>query len=880
MKLEAIRLSAVGPFRQGVAIEGIARGLNVWVAPNETGKSTLFRALTLAFREKHTSRNKLASALQPMAGGSPTVEIDFEADGRAWRLTKRWFGGQTALLLDRQTNTLLRNADAETRLADLLSNGVDRASLSGVLWVDQAPAQPLPVAAGSVVSVLSDLVEREISEAAGSGRAREVRLAVARRLDTLMTPARKGPKTGTEYGRAVKEAEALKAKLEAAEARAASALGRMHRLAAVRDDLAALDDPEATHRRVADRDDAARKLAEARQAAAEHEKARHAMDAANALAAQASAAHGQFTKALADLALRRQRAGLIAVDLAAAEAGATAADQQRRASEAALARANEDVDRARARLAAARAAEEQNAHALAHERLQQRLAVAVRAAREAEKAEAMLASIDMPGIEALRALLAEQARLAAEARAGAPVIDFRLDPSAAGRVTIAGRSIEAGSSFVADHPVEINVAGIGVIAVRQGGEAAEALSRRREATAAAIRSQMTKLAVASAEDAEHLAAAAREALERRRESRAVVAAQAPEGLAALEREVAAMAARVSAGPVVPVDATGTPEDLQTSLADAEVARKAADLEDRANMQRLAEATASLAALRARREREAAEIAQLEASLPPEAERTSAVEDLKRKLDEANRRREDAALVVEAWRKRDPGSDIIRTLEAEATRTAAVLETAAKQREGLRREADQIEGALWVDGATGSAAEPEEIGAELATVEVRVAAFAREAAALQLLDRVLAEVEAEDRTAVSRPVRRRLESYAGRLLPGIEVLLGEGFAIESVQRFEASEPATRLSIGTIEQIGLMTRLAYARLLADSGHPVPVILDDPLAHADDDRLARTFEVLAEAATHHQIVVLSCHASFAALAETNKARCLRIEPWNSSI
>jgi uncharacterized protein YhaN len=73
----------------------------------------------------------------------------------------------------------------------------------------------------------------------------------------------------------------------------------------------------------------------------------------------------------------------------------------------------------------------------------------------------------------------------------------------------------------------------------------------------------------------------------------------------------------------------------------------------------------------------------------------------------------------------------------------------------------------------------------------------------------------------------------------------------------------LSDGTQEQLALLVRLAFARLLADTGAPAPLILDDALAYADDDRIGRVFEALRLAARTHQVLVLTCRArAFAAL------------------
>ena len=48
MKLRAVRLSEVGHFGTGVALEGLSGGFDVLAGPNEMGKSTIFRAIEAA----------------------------------------------------------------------------------------------------------------------------------------------------------------------------------------------------------------------------------------------------------------------------------------------------------------------------------------------------------------------------------------------------------------------------------------------------------------------------------------------------------------------------------------------------------------------------------------------------------------------------------------------------------------------------------------------------------------------------------------------------------------------------------------------------------------------------------------------------------------
>ena len=65
----------------------------------------------------------------------------------------------------------------------------------------------------------------------------------------------------------------------------------------------------------------------------------------------------------------------------------------------------------------------------------------------------------------------------------------------------------------------------------------------------------------------------------------------------------------------------------------------------------------------------------------------------------------------------------------------------------------------------------------------------------------------------------------------------------------------LSDGTQEQIVLLVRLAFARMLAKAGAPAPVILDDAIVYTDDDRIERMFDALTHQAHDLQIIVFSC-------------------------
>ena len=81
-----------------------------------------------------------------------------------------------------------------------------------------------------------------------------------------------------------------------------------------------------------------------------------------------------------------------------------------------------------------------------------------------------------------------------------------------------------------------------------------------------------------------------------------------------------------------------------------------------------------------------------------------------------------------------------------------------------------------------------------------------------------------------------------------------------------------STGTIEQVGLMVRLALGATLSAPDNPVVAILDDPLTHSDVVRLDRMRAVLKSAATGDpdsippagplQVVVFTCHPEWFAI------------------
>ena len=130
--------------------------------------------------------------------------------------------------------------------------------------------------------------------------------------------------------------------------------------------------------------------------------------------------------------------------------------------------------------------------------------------------------------------------------------------------------------------------------------------------------------------------------------------------------------------------------------------------------------------------------------------------------------------------------------------------------------------------------------------------------------------------------RRLTDYASRTLAGVTAGRYIDVRVDPttlavrvrVPETEAIVDVDRLSTGTREQAYLVVRLAMARMFAEGLETTPIILDDPFAYWDEERIARGLPILTAFARDGQVILFTTSRKLADAAAGAGARRIDLD------
>lgn len=853
MKITALRLFNVKRFAgRGVAIETIGDGVNVLCAANEFGKSTSFEALHALFFQPHSGTPKAVQALRPYSGGNPLVEADIQTECGHFRIRKQFYGQKSVRVTDLAHDRIVAQADeAERFIADLVRGGT--AGPAGLLWVRQGVTGIERRSASEeegekqVRASLLESVQGEVEAVTGGRRMADVMAATEQALGQLVTATGR-PKAGERYAAAIAERD----QLEEEERRLSAEVTALRH---------ALDQRAAAERRLQELD-----------RADDHLERQRAIEAAEAAFQSARSRADHLRTSEAELNLlrdRRERAAREDAEFRAAlvkradiRSKMETAESQRREAiarrdgvEIAIAKARQDYEiaeqeeqEARALLArldaalAARKAAEQLAE------YEARLASAETLRTEIEAGEAALALLKVPDatISALEALEPEIAGLRAVAEAARPSVAMAYEPQAP-VVTLDGEPLAEGQTRGFGRLAQLAIPGIGIVTLRSNAQAGD--DDRMHKAEEKRRGLLAALGVPNLAAARQRQESARRAESDLRERKTRLSLLAPDGLSALRKVVAGQ--REAIGQALEVQ--DDPALVRAAHAAAEVKRQAARQASRESEAMQAGASQAVLAAETAFARLDAELKQVEAVLGPEEMR-------------AEREQQRAAALANLDAQLTAKRATVETLRAEAGDVTAAEATLHRHRsvaEAVVNEVTELRKDIAAFSAEIRARSDDAVEEKwrqtieaLAAARARVKAFEREVAVLFRLRKALDEARSRARDTYLRPVMTELRPLLGLLFDNVSITFDEKTLLpQTLLRNGQEEEVERLSGGMREQLSVLTRLAFARLLARNGRPAPVILDDALVYSDDDRIEKMFDALHRQARDQQILVFSC-------------------------
>lgn len=859
MKLQRLKAEQLRQFRAPVEIKDLEPGINLFTGPNESGKSTLVRAIRAAFFERH--RSSKVDDLQPWGDSAavPTVELDFEWQGQSWKLVKSFLKKQRCdLAVD---GAAYSGDEADDMLADLLGYEIPKRGASrpehwgipGLLWIEQGTGQEIQAPVEHAGQHLKAALGDNLGEVASSTGDELINRVTAERAKLLTAT---GKATG-DYDKAIKEVDALQAEFDALQERIQQYRQQVDRLGQLREEQSQAEKERLWESYRKQAKEAEARLNEVASWQKEQDQDLQAFQSCQTSIQATLDLLAGFQGQQQDLQRRLQ-------EKEAAEQQQANLEARKPASEAALEEAKRAHEAARKALKLAQQ-HQQRADLvrelegiegeLVNDKSKLERTKALHAALLENRQKQQSSQIDPQTIQRLKDVVSELDRLAIRQDAVATRLEFDLTDDHS--VTLDGKSQAGKSEHLLIEPGEVAIKGVGTLRVLPGGEDVAEIARAKQSLTDEQEHLLSRLRVTSLAEAEERLKQLQALEQVIQQDESVLKELAPEGLEALSDQLQlkqarqdALAPQIQALPE-PDEDSPSPSRAEAQLESAAEALAGAQEVNQTLKSELLLAEQALkrarqewdrlsndlqAADRKQREKQAGEqLAELRAN---ESRLSDQLEQREAQINDANP----------------------EALELDVKRLTQSADAEEKTEESRRVELIQLQARLESAGAEGLEEQSAELAAELDRAARRKRELERRANALDLLLTRLTAHRLELTRQLQAPLQKHLNHYLRLLFPEAALNVDENLIPEVLVRQglggEERGLFNELSFGAREQMALISRLAYADLLQEAHKPTLIILDDALVHSDAERLKAMKRVLYDAAQRHQILLFTCH------------------------
>ena len=860
----------------------LTQGLNIISGPNGAGKSSLARAIRAAFLDRYGSSS--AADLQPLgnSGAAPTVVLDFALHGQQHQLSKTFIKKKRCDL--RIGSSTRSEQDAEDYLAEQLGfgfgkrgSGDEHWGVPGLLWVEQglAPSQlaarvayasrHLGAALHAQAGDAAPAAGAVASLAASTGDALITQLEQA--LDGLVSRANRKPKG--DYAALLDNLDAQRSQLQQQQQRVQDYRAQVDELQQL------LDAEQADASKRPDQQWQA-ELAQAQQRMAAQQQLQQQQQQIQQQAAQLQTTIDALQRELQQQHVQQRKQQERQAAVHSAQQAHQQADEKAQQAQAHSAAQQQQALAANARWQTAQQARERadvQARIDDAQRQLQRLQAHCDSAQQQLQKMQQLArdqsalAVEKADITQLKKLEDAALKAALQRDAMATRLQFVLPatqalPWQAGGAT--GQWVGEGEVWL-DGATDVSLPGGGQLRITPGGTEVAGVAQRHADAQAELATQLQRLQVPNRAEAEQRWERRQLLQADHRTAQQLLAAQAPQGIDALQLELAQHAAHLQAlqtqlqslptqseAPAVDwASAQSAQHAAAHALQQAQTAEQAARQQWAVAAQQLQSAQTELAAVQQALQDPAA-VARVQAAQKQLVVAEAELAQLQQQLQHTQ-----AALQT-------PDAQFAAQ---DAERLTRSLQAYADQQQARSLRMAQLRATLETAGAQGLEEVNAVLTGEIANGERRVSSIARRVQALAtLVDRLKAKRSAALRR-LQAPLELRMQHYLQLLLPAGRLELDAQLLPHTVVASNlaaAPDSAARrvlgafgdLSYGTQEQLAIISRLAYADLLRDAGQPTLLMLDDALTFSDPQRLAQMKRVLYDAATRHQILLLTCH------------------------
>jgi DNA repair exonuclease SbcCD ATPase subunit len=862
MRVHRIRITNVA----GVSTREVSlaeRGITLIAGQNESGKSTLFLALQALLDHPDDATHREVKALKPLHTGlTPEVEADLSIGPYRLTYSKSFAKGKaagTTLRIDEPVPESLTGREAHDRVSEIIDQNLDRA-LWDAMRITQGSALELPILAG--VPSLSAALDHAVGNDIAGERESNLLQRATQEFLRYWTAGGKPNKEYLDLEQRVSETaqteKALRGELQELETDITAYKAKTRELSTANGQTGSL---------VAARDRAAADKLRINGLLAEVKN--------NELTVTAAQQSEQMARSIL-----ARRAELIA-DLAATEEALAVATQHREQvqnrpvdlgtkvtqfeAEAVGARSSLVMATTALALAESDASYQQNRMDLML--LSARLQAVTQADSEIADATDIVKSLRATKEDCAALAKASTAIAVAKTKLGLASPKVAVQSLRPVRVCLNGIDNDLAQGQAVSAPpgnkTRILIGDVAEVLI-EGTQDVAQLERELESANLAHQSILDRLGVATADEAESQRQRRESAIDRLAATRQSVT----RNLIDLTRET--MRAKVEQLEESTVDYPGTrshtatalPETLESAKAIANEARRALE-QARSALQAIEDQlrVATAAAADARQEEAVAEATRVS--------RTERRDQVAKSLAEARQERADDALHADfakaqltasaAVGKRDAAKAAYEGADPE--RVSAGLSAAEKaltnherNLQRIRDDVNKLSTRLEIIGENGLEEDYQRAQRDAFVAQDAMARSKRRAQAAKLLYETLQDCREDAQKSYVGPLKSEIERL-GKSIFGEEfrVVIGEDLGVEARVTNGATIPYTNLSSGAKEQLGILQRLATARIVGKGG--VPLLLDDAVAYTDNVRQETLASALGFASADTQTIIVTC-------------------------